>query len=192
MRKNGQLAEVKERLKKLEEKQGNTNEPGFCFCKGLYFFYRKNPQEALINFQRARRSKTYSDYAIIHMIDIYLNPDQDVFFSHLPELNKLKLFEDSNLDSLEKLLNILPCTLFPFNNSLSKGLVRRKRHPYNLHNHVKGTQVPRRRKSLGRHRRRKPQIRPRSKRPLSSKNAQKRSRRKVGQRHTENYKQVLL
>jgi len=111
MRKNGQLTEVKERLKKLEEKLGNTNEPGICFCKGLYFYFRKNPQEALINFQRARRNKTYADYSIMYMIDIYLNPDQDVYFSHLPELNKLKIFEDSNLDSLEQLLNKLPRNL---------------------------------------------------------------------------------
>lgn len=99
LRKNGQLNDIKERIKALEEKLGSTNEPGLCFCKGLYFFFRKNPQEALLNFQRAKRNKLYLDHSIMYMIDIYMNPDQDVYFSHLPELNKLKHFEDSNIES---------------------------------------------------------------------------------------------
>ena len=56
-RKNGELDKIKESIKLLEEKMGSTNEPGFCFCKGLYFYFRKNPQEALLNFQRAKRNK---------------------------------------------------------------------------------------------------------------------------------------
>ena len=100
--------EIKNKLKILNDKIGETNEPGICFCRGLYYYFRKNPQEALLNFQRARRNKVYQDYAIMYMVDIYLNPDQDCFFSHLPELNKLKHFEESNLESLEMLLNKLP------------------------------------------------------------------------------------
>ena len=40
-----------------------------------------------------------------YMVDIYLNPDQDVLYSHLPELNKVKHFDQSNILSLEYLCN---------------------------------------------------------------------------------------
>ena len=41
LRKAGKLDEVKEILTSLEEKLGQSNEPGLCYCRGLYFYYRK-------------------------------------------------------------------------------------------------------------------------------------------------------
>lgn len=107
MRKNGKLCDIKAELDKINEKMGHTNEPGLCFCRGLYYYYRKNPQEALNNFQRARRSKLYSEYTLQVMIDIYLNPDQDILFSHVENL-RVKTFDDHNLDAVEVLINELP------------------------------------------------------------------------------------
>jgi tetratricopeptide repeat protein 21B len=51
MRRAGQLDKVKALLEKTEEKFGKeSNEPGLCFCRGLYQYFRKNPKQALIEF----------------------------------------------------------------------------------------------------------------------------------------------
>jgi tetratricopeptide repeat protein 21B len=51
MRRAGQLDQVKELLVKTEQKFGKeSNEPGLCFCRGLYQYFRKNPTVALVEF----------------------------------------------------------------------------------------------------------------------------------------------
>ena len=47
---NGELDEVKKMLEKVMEKMGGTEEPGLNYCRGLYYFYRKNPGAALQQF----------------------------------------------------------------------------------------------------------------------------------------------
>jgi len=40
MRYDGKLDSVKRMLEKVNEKLGKTSEPGLCYCRGLYLFYR--------------------------------------------------------------------------------------------------------------------------------------------------------
>ena len=82
MRRAGQLDKVKELLEKTEEKFGkDSTEPGLCFCRGLYQYFRKNPNQALKEFQRSLRNRLYASMAIRYMIDIYLNPQQELFYT---------------------------------------------------------------------------------------------------------------
>ena len=102
LRRDGQLDQVKEQLSLLDARLGKSNEPGYCFIKGLYFYFRKNPNEALINLFQAKRHHLYKNAAIKIMIDIYLNPDQDLLFNSATE--KLKPFKQENLECMEALL----------------------------------------------------------------------------------------
>ncbi|KAJ1551311.1 Tetratricopeptide repeat protein 21B, partial [Cladochytrium tenue] len=51
--------------------------PGYHFCKGLYCRYTNNPNEALREFNLCRRDPEWGEEAIGHMIEIFLNPDND-------------------------------------------------------------------------------------------------------------------
>ena len=106
MRKAGQLGEIKTKLDQVEEKFGkDSNEPGLCYCRGLYLYFRKNPNAALMQFQRALRNNLYKNYAVRMMIDIYLNPSQDVFYSC--DAKTVNKFNGENLESIEVLLDEL-------------------------------------------------------------------------------------
>lgn len=51
---------------------------GLCFCKGLYEWYAGNPNEALKLFNKARRDNDWGQRAIYSMIEICLNPDNQM------------------------------------------------------------------------------------------------------------------
>ena len=110
LRLDGRLSSIKSQLLSIEESLKNPDEnqldSGYHFCKGFYAYFRKDSNEALINFHKSSQSKIYSEIAMYMMADIYLNPLQEVLFSNLPELgsNKIKHFQDSNLEFLENLL----------------------------------------------------------------------------------------
>lgn len=106
MRKAGQLDEVKKMLEYVEEKMGkDSNEPGLCYCRGLYYYFRRNPSAALIEFQKASRNTLYKNYAIRKMIDIYLNPSQDLFY--FCEGSRVRPFNTEYIESIEVLLDEL-------------------------------------------------------------------------------------
>lgn len=102
MRRNGQLNEIKSILDGLEVKLGKSNEPGFCYVKGLYHFYRKNSNEALVNLFQAKRNPLYRFHALKIMVDIYLNPDQDLLFSCQSE--KIKPYKKENIECMSVLV----------------------------------------------------------------------------------------
>lgn len=54
-----------------------TMEPGYHYCKGLYNRYINNPREALKELNLARKDSRWGSSAILHMVEIYLNPDND-------------------------------------------------------------------------------------------------------------------
>lgn len=66
-----------------------NQEPGLNYCKGLYEWYSGNPNNALRFFNNARRSTEWGQQAICFMIEICLNPDND-----LPNENVLETVED--------------------------------------------------------------------------------------------------
>ena len=102
-RRSGQLEKIKEILDNMEQKMGRSNEPGYCYVRGIYYYYRKNPTEALVNLYIAKRHPLYKNPSLKIMVDIYLNPDQDLMFTSSPE--KIKPFKPENLQSMEVLLN---------------------------------------------------------------------------------------
>lgn len=55
-----------------------TQEAGLNFCRGLYEWYGGNPNNALRYFNNARRSSEWGHQAICNMVEICLNPDNDL------------------------------------------------------------------------------------------------------------------
>ncbi|PNW81978.1 hypothetical protein CHLRE_06g268800v5 [Chlamydomonas reinhardtii] len=52
-------------------------DPGYHYCKGIYNRYINNPREALKELNLARKDTRWGSQAILHMVEIYLNPDND-------------------------------------------------------------------------------------------------------------------
>ena len=106
MRRAGQLTEAKAILDTSQQRASNPSEPGLCFCKGLYFKYIRQIQDALKMFNKAKRSPTFSEDSIWHMIDIYLNPDQDMYFNASDE-SSIRFVDSDSIKISEQLLREL-------------------------------------------------------------------------------------
>ena len=72
--------QVPQYLSKSEEFVGTRGpiETGLCFCKGLYEWYAGNANEALKLFNKARKDPEWGQRAIYSMIEICLNPDNQM------------------------------------------------------------------------------------------------------------------
>lgn len=80
MRRTGNLDDVPQYLKQAEQNSVQpTREPGICFAKGLYEWYTGNLNAALRDFNNVRLDPNWGHKAIINMIEICLNPDDDMF-----------------------------------------------------------------------------------------------------------------
>ncbi|VDM42674.1 unnamed protein product [Toxocara canis] len=68
-----------------------TVDAGFNYCKGLHEWYTGEPNAALQAFNRARRDLEWGERAIYNMIEICLNPDNEIIggevFDHADESN---------------------------------------------------------------------------------------------------------
>jgi len=73
---SGEL-EAAERLFIAAEHQSPRiiHNPGFSFCKGLYYRYSNDINQAVGQFNKARRDVVWGQKALTQMIEIYLNPD---------------------------------------------------------------------------------------------------------------------
>lgn len=78
MHRAGSMDEVPEYLKRAEETSGKK-EPGFSYATGLYEWYSGNLNSALKNFNNARQDPDWGRQAICNMIEICLNPDDEMF-----------------------------------------------------------------------------------------------------------------
>ena len=80
MRRTGNLEKIPEYLSKSEEYVGTRSslEPGLNFCKGMYEWYAGNPNEALKLFNKARKDHEWGQRAIYNMIEICINPDNQM------------------------------------------------------------------------------------------------------------------
>ncbi|XP_069503848.1 tetratricopeptide repeat protein 21A isoform X2 [Ambystoma mexicanum] len=67
-------------------------EPGFNYCKGLYYWHVGEPNEALKYFNKARKDNEWGENAIYNMVQICLNPDNEIIggeaFEELDEANR--------------------------------------------------------------------------------------------------------
>ncbi|KAM3929225.1 tetratricopeptide repeat protein 21A [Leptodactylus fuscus] len=113
LRRSGKLAEAERFLDTaLEQSSRTTLEPGYNFCKGLYYWHIGQPNEALKYFNKARKDNDWGQRAITNMVQICLNPDNEIVggevFESLEEDNSLsgekKDSEKLGIRTAEKLL----------------------------------------------------------------------------------------
>ncbi|KAM9307487.1 tetratricopeptide repeat protein 21A [Gastrophryne carolinensis] len=73
----------------LASSSKTTMEPGYNYCKGLHCWHLGQPNEALKYFNKARKDSDWGEKAIANMIQICLNPDNEIIggevFSSLNE-----------------------------------------------------------------------------------------------------------
>ncbi|XP_051479134.1 tetratricopeptide repeat protein 21B isoform X2 [Apus apus] len=78
LRRAGKLEEVPRFLLMAEKHSSRTKlEPGFHYCKGLYLWYTGEPNDALRQFNKARKDSDWGQNAVYNMIEICLNPDNE-------------------------------------------------------------------------------------------------------------------
>jgi len=58
-----------------------SNMAGLAFCKGLSHFYQNSPSEALKELNVARYDNFFGTLASCTMIEIYLNPANEMMFT---------------------------------------------------------------------------------------------------------------
>ncbi|XP_078391007.1 tetratricopeptide repeat protein 21B [Cetorhinus maximus] len=98
-RKTGRLDKAPEFLELAERKSTRTvAEPGFNYCKGLYLWYTGQPNGALKHFNKARKDSDWGQSSIYNMIQICLNPDNEIVGGNQFEI----LDEDFSGESNEK------------------------------------------------------------------------------------------
>lgn len=99
----GNLLAASNILKKVEARLGKTNDPGLSYCRGLMFYFRRNPNAALEQFNRARRNRVYEQLSLRYMVDIYLNPGQELIFK-IKDMNSL-VCDQGQINSLFSLID---------------------------------------------------------------------------------------
>ena len=85
MRKAGKLQECQAFIEKAEKKTQRSKMAGLAFCKGLYNRWNSEPQKALRELNQARFDNFFGEQAIQNMIEIYLNPANDLIYSSILE-----------------------------------------------------------------------------------------------------------
>jgi tetratricopeptide repeat protein 21B len=76
VRRAGELPKAQRFLKAAERASPRSaHDPGFFYCKGLYSRYANDINAAIANFNRARKDPTWGRRALVHMVEVYLNPD---------------------------------------------------------------------------------------------------------------------
>ncbi|XP_056375625.1 tetratricopeptide repeat protein 21A isoform X2 [Hyla sarda] len=79
LRRSGKLKEGQQFFDMaLEQSSRTTLDPGYNFCKGLYCWHIGQPNEALKFFNKARKDNDWGQRAITNMIQICLNPDNEI------------------------------------------------------------------------------------------------------------------
>ncbi len=78
LRRLGRLEEVPKYLSAAQASDGRScTHPGFRYCQGLYARYTNDIGKAISEFNMARRDETWGSEALVAMIELYLNPNQD-------------------------------------------------------------------------------------------------------------------
>lgn len=79
LRRTGKLHTTAGRFLKMAERSGVrvAHSAGMHFCKGLYARYKNQVREAIEEFNLARRDPEWGERALLNMIEIYLNPDNE-------------------------------------------------------------------------------------------------------------------
>lgn len=76
LRRVNKLEHFEKLLKNAERKK--SSEAGQAYCRGLFFRFKGQVREALEEFNKSRTDVIYGITSLERMIDIYLNPDDDI------------------------------------------------------------------------------------------------------------------
>ena len=87
LKRAGKIAECQKYIENAETKTQRSKMAGLAYCKGLYRRYNSEPQKALRELNFARYDNFYGESAITNMIEIYLNPANDMIFSSQLEID---------------------------------------------------------------------------------------------------------
>ncbi|XP_055985151.1 tetratricopeptide repeat protein 21A [Sorex fumeus] len=112
LRRCGQLGDAPNFFELAKKKSSRVPlEPGFNYCRGIYCWYLGQPNEALKFLNKARKDSTWGQSAISYMVQICLNPDNEIvggesFQNITVESNPSdrKQAEEQGLCTAEKLL----------------------------------------------------------------------------------------
>ena len=78
LRRAGKLKDAPEFFSAAEKMGPRTKySAGLHYCRGLYSWYSNNISEAIEEFNAARRDGEWGNQALVNMIQIYLNPDNE-------------------------------------------------------------------------------------------------------------------
>ncbi|NP_001085105.1 tetratricopeptide repeat protein 21B [Xenopus laevis] len=79
LRRSGNLSKAPMFFEKaLANSSRTTLEPGYNYCKGLYCWYLGQPNDGLKYFNKARKDSEWGQNAISNMVQICLNPDNEI------------------------------------------------------------------------------------------------------------------
>jgi tetratricopeptide repeat protein 21B len=78
LRRSGKLESAEQYMKTAERTSPRSAfQAGFNFCQGLFHRYSNRLHEAVTFFNKARRDHEWGNEALYHMIQIYLNPNNE-------------------------------------------------------------------------------------------------------------------
>lgn len=85
LRRAGRLSDVPKYLDKAEKSAARSSLAGLAFTKGLFHKYQGEPQLSLKELNVARFDTYFGEAAISNMIEIYLNPLNEMVISQIDE-----------------------------------------------------------------------------------------------------------
>ncbi|XP_003221910.1 tetratricopeptide repeat protein 21A [Anolis carolinensis] len=114
LRRSGKLEEATTFFELAKKKSSRMSlEPGFNYCMGLYSWHMMQPNQALRFFNKARKDSDWGQKALSYMIQICLNPDNEIIGGEMFEnqnnmetsgLKEKRESEQHGIRTAEKLL----------------------------------------------------------------------------------------
>lgn len=83
LRRAGRVQDIKQHITNAETACQRSNAAGLAFCKGLLSRFSGDPMQALKDLNVARFDNFYGQSACIYMVEIYLNPANEMIFSSI-------------------------------------------------------------------------------------------------------------
>lgn len=136
LRRSASLPDVLPFLQRAEQNcLQPSHEAGLNYCKGIYEWYAGNPNAALRLFNNARRDPEWGKKSICHMIEICLNPDNDLPNENVPDSSdEIELRESKTmaLRTADRLLRELKPNAGSFDNDALRFRMLKNCHTMSL------------------------------------------------------------
>ena len=85
LRRAGRISDIPKFIEKAEKVSARSSMAGLAFTKGIMHRYNGEPQQALKELNIARFDNFFGEAAISNMIEIYLNPLNEMIFTSIGE-----------------------------------------------------------------------------------------------------------